>query len=67
MIKTFAEARVLIQELQICTIFESAKTDLPSLWEYVDLPEKQAGEKGWGQKVTAVSGLEEPPTRRIPR
>lgn len=54
MIKTFEEARYLIRELQICTIFESSKTNLPSLWEHVDLPEKQEGEKGWGQKVTAV-------------
>ena len=54
MIRTFEEARLLIRELNICTIFESSKTDLPSLWEYVDLPEKQEGEKGWGQKVSAV-------------
>jgi hypothetical protein len=54
LIKTFAEARLLIRELQICTIFESAKSELPSLWEHIDLPEKQPGEKGWGQKVTAV-------------
>lgn len=54
MIKTFEEARYLIQELQICTIFESSKSKLPSLWEHVDLPEKQAGEKGWGEKVSAV-------------
>jgi hypothetical protein len=54
MIKTFEEARLLIRELKICTIFESSKTALPSLWEYIDLPEKQKGEKGWGQKVTAV-------------
>ena len=54
MIKTFEEARFLIRELKICTIFESAKSGLPSLWEYVDLPEKQEGEKGWGQKVSAV-------------
>ncbi len=54
MIKTFQEARFLIQELTICTLFESAKTDLPSLWEHVDLPEKRPGEKGWGQKVSAV-------------
>ena len=54
MIKTFEEARYLIRELQICTIFESSKTTLPSLWEHVDLPGKQAGEEGWGQKVTAV-------------
>ena len=54
MIKTFAEARLLIRELNICTIFESSKIELPSLWEHIDLPEKQKGEKGWGQKVTAV-------------
>lgn len=54
MIKTFEEARLLIWELKICTIFESSKSELPSLWEHVDLPEKQAGEKGWGQKVSAV-------------
>lgn len=54
MIKTFEEARTLIRELQICTIFESKKSSLPSLWEHVDLPEKQEGEKGWGEKVSAV-------------
>lgn len=54
MIKTFEEARLLIRELQICTIFESSKSGLPSLWEYVDLPEKQPGEDGWGEKITAV-------------
>ena len=54
MIKTFEEARLLIRELKICTIFESSKTELPSLWAHVDLPEKQEGEKGWGKKVSAV-------------
>ncbi|MEO0407552.1 MAG: hypothetical protein AAF289_09400 [Cyanobacteria bacterium P01_A01_bin.135] len=54
MIKTFEAARLLVQELKICTIYASAKTKLPSLWEYVDLPEKQPGEKGWGEKVSAV-------------
>jgi len=54
MIRTFEEARLLIQKLTICTIFESSKSELDSLWEHVDLPEKQKGEKGWGEKVTAV-------------
>jgi len=53
-IKTFDEARRLIRELKICTIFESSNTELPSLWEHVDLPEKQKGEKGWGQKISAI-------------
>ncbi|MEO0355250.1 MAG: hypothetical protein AAF268_10540 [Cyanobacteria bacterium P01_A01_bin.3] len=54
MIKTFEEARLLVQKLQVCTIYDSAKTKLPSLWKHVDLPEKQQGEKGWGEKVAAV-------------
>ncbi len=54
MITTFEEARLLILDLKICTIFESSKTTLPSLWEHVDLPEKQEGERGWGEKVTAI-------------
>lgn len=54
MITTFEEARELIRELKICTLFDSAKTELPSLWAHVDLPEKQEGEKGWGQKVSAI-------------
>ena len=54
MIKTFEDARLLVQQLRVCTIYDSAKTKLPSLWKHVDLPEKQAGEKGWGEKVSAV-------------
>ncbi|MCA9899927.1 MAG: hypothetical protein H6654_00895 [Ardenticatenaceae bacterium] len=54
MIKTFEEARTLVRELQICTIFASEKSGLPSLWEQVDLPEKVEGETGWGPKITAV-------------
>lgn len=54
MIKTFEEARALVRELQICTIFESEKSGLPSLWEHIDLPEKVEGETGWGPRVSAV-------------
>ena len=54
MIKEFEEARSLIEELKICTIFDSSKTELPSLWEHVDLPDKKKGEPGWGQKIEAV-------------
>ena len=54
MIKTFEEARTLIRNLKICTIFASEKSSLPSLWEQVDLPEKVPGESGWGPKVSAV-------------
>jgi hypothetical protein len=27
---------------------------MPNLWEVVDLPDRQPGEKGWGQKVVAI-------------
>ncbi|MCB0654461.1 MAG: hypothetical protein KDC85_24490, partial [Saprospiraceae bacterium] len=54
MIKTFEEARYLIRELQICTIFDSEKSNLPSLWEHIDIPEKIEGETGWGPRVSAV-------------
>ena len=53
-VKTLVAARQLVKRLKICTIFESDKTPLASLWEHVDLPDKQPGEKGWGQKVGAV-------------
>lgn len=54
MITEIEEAYELIKQLKICTIFGSQKSSLPSLWEFVDLPEKQDGERGWGQKVTAI-------------
>lgn len=54
MITTFEEARLLIKELKICTILGSSKSGLPSLWDHVDLPEKQPGESGWGEKIEAI-------------
>lgn len=54
MVKTIEEAYQFIKEVRICTVFQSDKVEYPSLWEYVDLPEKQPGEKGWGKKMTAV-------------
>ena len=54
MIKTIEEARELIKEIKICTIFDSDKCPHSSLWEHVDFPDKQPGEKGWGKKMGAV-------------
>ena len=54
MIRRYEEAAALIQELKVCTIFASPKSGLPSLWEHVDLPDKQPGEGGWGSKMEAV-------------
>jgi hypothetical protein len=54
MIKTIEQACQFVKKVKVCTIFSSDQVDFTSLWEHVDLPEKQPGEKGWGQKMTAV-------------
>ena len=27
---------------------------MPNLWDVVDVPDRQPGEKGWGQKILAI-------------
>jgi len=54
MIKTIEQAREFVKKVKICTIFPSNKTIYTSLWENVDLPDKQTGEKGWGEKMSSV-------------
>ena len=54
MIKTIEQACQFFKKVKVCTIFSSDKVEHTSLWENVDLPEKQPGEKGWGEKMTAV-------------
>nr|MEE4267082.1 hypothetical protein [Candidatus Krumholzibacteria bacterium] len=53
-IKTLEDAAAFVRDVKICTVFPSDKTELTSLYENVDLPEKQPGESGWGQRVEAV-------------
>ena len=53
MITTIEDAYAFAREVKICTIF-AQNTVHASLWEQVDLPDRQPGEKGRGQKVTAV-------------
>ena len=53
-IKTIEDVRMFVQQVQVCTIFPSDKTGLTSLYENVDLPEKQPGEAGWGERMEAV-------------
>ncbi len=50
------QARSFVLEVGICGIFSDAKGRMASLWEVVDLPTRQPGEKGWGQRVTAIWG-----------
>lgn len=53
-VKTLEGARKFVKQVKICTVFPSEKTELTSLYEHVDLPEKQPGESGWGKRVEAV-------------
>lgn len=54
MIKTIEDARDFVKQVKVCTIFSSDKVEYPSLYENVDLPEKQPGESGWGERMEAV-------------
>lgn len=53
-IKTIEDARNFVKEVKICTIFPSDKVAYTSLYENVDLPEKQPGESGWGERMETV-------------
>jgi hypothetical protein len=53
-VRTLKQARTYILEVGICGIFSDAGVGMPNLWDAVDLPDRQPGEKGWGQKVIAI-------------
>ncbi|MCF3650299.1 AlkZ-related protein [Synoicihabitans lomoniglobus] len=53
-VKTLEQAFEFVQRVKLCHIFTDNKGVAPSLWDATDLPEKQPGESGWGQKVQAV-------------
>jgi hypothetical protein len=53
-VRTLKQARAYILQVGICGIFSDAGVGMPNLWEVVDLPDRQPGERGWGQKVVAI-------------
>jgi hypothetical protein len=53
-VRTLEQAQAFVLRVRICGIFSDANTGLISLWDATDLPEREQGEKGWGQKVIAV-------------
>jgi hypothetical protein len=53
-IRTIEDARDFIKKVKVCTIFPSDKVIYTSLYENVDLPEKQPGDAGWGERMEAV-------------
>ena len=55
-VKTLEQARRFVIEQRICTVFLGSSKVIKSLWNAVDLPDKQPGETGWGAKVVAIWG-----------
>lgn len=53
-IKTRREAKAFVLKQGVCGIFSDNKGEMACLWEAVDLPGRQPGERGWGQKVVAI-------------
>ena len=53
-VRTLKQARAYILQVGICGIFSDRGVGIPNLWDVVDLPDRQPGEKGWGQKVLAI-------------
>jgi hypothetical protein len=53
-IRTIEQAFEFVLKVKTCLIFGSKKSALPSLWDVVDLPGRQPGQKGWGAKVEAI-------------
>lgn len=53
-IRTLRQARDFVRRCGLCLVFADRRSPLPSLWDAVDLPERQPGESGWGQRIGAV-------------
>jgi hypothetical protein len=53
-VRTLKQARAYILQVGICGIFSDSGVGMPNLWDVVALPDRQPGEKGWGQKVVAI-------------
>lgn len=53
-VRTLNEARAFVRKNRICGLFSDDGGRMVSLWNVVDLPGRQPGEKGWGQKISAI-------------
>jgi hypothetical protein len=49
-----AQAKEFIRQVGLCGIFSDANGTMACLWNVVDLPTRRLGERGWGEKVTAI-------------
>lgn len=53
-VRTLSQARAFVKKRGLVGIFSNGEGSMPSLWDAVDLPGRQPGEKGWGQKISAI-------------
>ena len=53
-VHTLNQAKAFVLKTGICGIFSDARGKMPCLWDVVDLPGRKPGEKGWGEKITAI-------------
>jgi hypothetical protein len=66
-VRTLGQAKVFVLHAGICGIFSDARGSIPCLWDVVDLPDRRADEKGWGQKITAIWGWKNELPAKYPR
>ena len=53
-VRTCEDAYAFVRAVGLCYVFSEKKRDAPSLWDVVDLPDKQPGETGWSAKIVGV-------------
>ncbi len=53
-VKTLEEALEFVLKVKTCLIFGSKTSDLPCLWDVVDLPHRSGGTTKWGAKLEAI-------------
>ncbi len=53
-IRTIHHARAFVLKAGLCGIFSNDDGRMPCLWDVCDLPGRQPGQGGWGEKVTAI-------------
>lgn len=53
-VRTLEEARDYVMRVGICLLFGARGSDLPTLWEAVDLPHRSGGRTKWGARVEAI-------------
>ena len=54
-VKTFEDARDFVMRIGVCCVLQNKKGE-PNLYDAIDAPEKQSGEKGWGENVSKTWG-----------